>query len=491
MATVKSIKLLILEHDENDLELLLYELKKGALDFVTKIVETKDQFSNSLVDFCPDIILSDYSLPGFDGVTAFNIKQQICPDVPFIIVSGTIGEENAVELIKNGVTDYALKDKLFTVIPKVKRALKETRERLEKAIAEQNLRKSERQLAEAQIISKIGSWEIGEQGELIACSDELYRILDVDNNTPLSYEIFVGFVHPEDKPIVFKAQELAVETGTFEPVHFRIISHTGVTKYIEGRGSQRRDGKHITFIGTCQDITEKIKAEEQLAKYSEQINKERVEHQRKLVRASIESQERERAEIGRELHDNINQILAVTKAYIEASMQEDEMKEELLHRSIKNLQMAINEIRKISKSLVPPVMDKNGLVDSVQDLIENIQLVNPFAINFKCEKEQLINVSPKQQLALYRIVQEQFNNIIKHAQAHNVYIGLSEDNNYIDLWIKDDGKGFDPKERRKGVGLSNILSRIELFDGKLEVISSKGQGCTLKIHLPKESREVA
>jgi two-component system, NarL family, sensor histidine kinase UhpB len=491
MTTVKSIKALILEHDENDLELLLYELKKGKLDLIPKIVETKEQFSNALVDFCPDIILSDYSLPGFDGVTAFNIKQEICPEVPFIIVSGTIGEENAVELIKNGVTDYALKDKLFTVIPKIRRAIKETNERYEKAMAEQNLRKSERQLAEAQIISKIGSWEIGEQGELIACSDELYNILDMDLNTPLSYEIFLGFVHPDDKAIVLKAQELALETGTFDPVQFRIISHLGVVKHLEGRGSQRRDAAGISFLGTCQDITEKVKAEQQLVQYSEQIAKERVEHQRKLVRASIESQERERAEIGRELHDNINQILAVTKAYIEASLQEKDMQEELIERSVKNLQLAINEIRKISKSLVPPVMDKNGLVDSVQDLIENIQLVNPFAINFIYENEELRNVSPQQQLALYRIVQEQFNNIIKHAQAHNVSIGLTENNDFIDMWIQDDGKGFDPKERRKGVGLSNILSRIELFDGKLEVISSKGHGCMLKIHVPKEIKELA
>ena len=196
MTTVKSIKLLILEHDENDLELLLYELKKGSLDFVSRIVETKDQFSSALVDFCPDIILSDYSLPGFDGVSAFKIKQQICPEVPFIIVSGTIGEENAVELIKNGVTDYALKDKLFTVIPKIKRAISEASERREKAVAEQNRSKSERQLAEAQRISKIGSWELSEKGELIACSDELYRILDVNNNTILSYDILIGFVHP-------------------------------------------------------------------------------------------------------------------------------------------------------------------------------------------------------------------------------------------------------------------------------------------------------
>jgi signal transduction histidine kinase len=359
MKTTKSTKILIVEHDANDLELLLYELKKGGLDFVSQVVETKETFIGALANFNPDIILSDYSLPGFDGVTAFHHKQEIRADIPFIIVSGTVGEETAVELIKSGVTDYVLKDKLFTVIPKIKRALKETSERLEKAIALQ------------------------------------------------------------------------------------------------------------------------------------QIAKEREEHQRELVRASIESQERERAEIGRELHDNINQILAVTKAYVEAALMDEDMREELLDRSLNNLQMAIQEIRKISKSLVPPVMDQNGLVDSVHDLIETIQLVNPFAIHFNYEKEKLENVSEQQQLALYRIVQEQFNNIIKHAQATSVSIDLVEKNNFIDLWIKDDGKGFDPRERRKGVGLSNILSRIELFDGKLEVISSKGTGCTLKIHLPKESRAMA
>lgn len=491
MATEKSINLLILEHDENDLELLLYELKKGDLNFAPRIVGTREQFTQALMEAAPDIVLSDYSLPGFDGVAAFQLKQQACPDVPFIIVSGTIGEENAVELIKNGVTDYAIKDKLFTVIPKIKRAIKESNERREKVEAEQNLRQSQWQLAEAQRISKIGSWEISENGELIACSDELYRILDLGNEAPLSFEIFLDFVHPNDKSIVIKAQENAVAIGASDPVQFRIISKAGVEKYIEGRGSQRRVENVISFIGTCQDITEKVKAEQQLASYSEQIARERLEYQRKLVRASIESQERERAEIGRELHDNINQILAVTKAYVEASLTEIDMQEELAQRSIKNLQLAINEIRKISKSLVPPVMDKNGLIDSVQDLIENIRLVNPFAINFMYEREQLRNVTPQQQLALYRIVQEQFNNIIKHAQAHNVSIELFEKNNFIDLFIKDDGKGFDPRERRKGVGLSNILSRIELFDGKLEVISSKGKGCTLKVHVPKVSKEVA
>jgi two-component system sensor histidine kinase UhpB len=393
-----------------------------------------------------------------------------------------------VELIKNGVTDYVLKDKLFTVVPKIKRALLEANERREKASAEQNLRKSERRLSEAQVITKIGSWEINQQGELTACSKMMYSILGLPAGEPLSYEVFLGLVHSEDAAAVTRAQEAAMATGRLEPVVFRILTRQGEEKYVEGRGAMRRDSDGIAFIGTCQDITEKVKAELQLKAYSEQIAKERVEHQRKLVRASIEGQEKERADIGRELHDNINQILAVTKAYVDAAMNEEEKRDELLLRSLKNLDAAIQEIRRISKSLVPPTIDKNGLVDSVNDLIDTIRVVNPFAINFRYEKEKLSNLSQQQQVALYRIVQEQFNNIIKHAEATKVSIELTGSADLVNLLIRDDGKGFDPKAKRQGVGLSNILSRIELFDGKLEVIAAKGNGCTLKVLLPKEHK---
>src|ERR1700754_2462769 len=138
MKTEKTTKVLILEHDPNDIELLQYELRKSKMDMVSTVVENGETFQKALEESCPDIILSDYSLPAFDGGRAFQGVQQFCPHVPFIIVSGTIGEENAVELIKNGVTDYVLKDKLFTVVPKIRRALKEARESREKELAEQN-----------------------------------------------------------------------------------------------------------------------------------------------------------------------------------------------------------------------------------------------------------------------------------------------------------------------------------------------------------------
>lgn len=134
------IKILILEDNLNDAELIQRELKKSEFSFSSEIVQTQHEFITALDNFKPDIILSDYSLPSFDGVTAFHIKQKKYPDTPFIIVSGTIGEENAVELIKKGVTDYALKNKLFSLAPKITRALKDANDIKAKRIVDEKLK---------------------------------------------------------------------------------------------------------------------------------------------------------------------------------------------------------------------------------------------------------------------------------------------------------------------------------------------------------------
>ena len=129
MMTAKNLKILIVEDDPYDADLLLRELVKCKFNFSSKIVQTRESFENALEFFLPDIVLSDYSLPRFDGVSAFHITQVKSPDTPFIIVSGTIGEERSIELIKSGVTDYALKDKLFSLSPKINRALKDAEEK--------------------------------------------------------------------------------------------------------------------------------------------------------------------------------------------------------------------------------------------------------------------------------------------------------------------------------------------------------------------------
>jgi DNA-binding NtrC family response regulator len=140
----KKLRILILEDVPVDAELMERELRKGGIKFSSKRVDTKETFLKELKEFEPDLILGDYKLPSFDGLSALGIVQENCPNVPFIFISGTIGEELAIETLKSGATDYVLKDRLSRLVPAVSRALREVEERTERKRAEKSLQDSEK-----------------------------------------------------------------------------------------------------------------------------------------------------------------------------------------------------------------------------------------------------------------------------------------------------------------------------------------------------------
>jgi diguanylate cyclase (GGDEF)-like protein len=135
----KQLRILMLEDVAADAELAEHELRKANIQFSSKRVETKEAFLKELKDFAPDLILSDYTLPSFDGISALKIAREKCPDVPFIFVSGTLGEDTAIETLKMGATDYVLKEGLSRLVPAVHRALREAEERVERKQAEEQL----------------------------------------------------------------------------------------------------------------------------------------------------------------------------------------------------------------------------------------------------------------------------------------------------------------------------------------------------------------
>jgi DNA-binding NarL/FixJ family response regulator len=143
------LHILILEDMAADAELMEDELKQGGFNYVAKRVAGKSAFIKELKEFSPDLILADYSLPGFDGRAALKIAVDKYTDTPFIFVSGALGEELAIELLKKGATDYVLKNKLSRLVPSVKRALNELAERNERKKAENELRLKSKSLEEA------------------------------------------------------------------------------------------------------------------------------------------------------------------------------------------------------------------------------------------------------------------------------------------------------------------------------------------------------
>ena len=149
MSTPKTsgLRVLLLEDSNLDAELTLRELKRGGLEFVFTRVQNGPDFQRALTEFGPGLVLADFKLPTFDGRQALAMARETCPDVPVIIISGAVGEEIAVELLKNGATDFVLKDRLAgRLVPAVQRALREVEERQARRQAEADLRALNEQL---------------------------------------------------------------------------------------------------------------------------------------------------------------------------------------------------------------------------------------------------------------------------------------------------------------------------------------------------------
>src|ERR1700726_3382621 len=193
------LRILSLEDDPKDADLVQETLASDGIACHLTRVETEADFVASLEQGDFDLILADYTLPSFDGLSALKIAQQHWPHLPLIFVSGALGEEVAIEALKIGATDYVLKTRLFRIVPSVQRALREAEERTDLSRAEEALRRSEAYLAEAQKLSHTGSFGWDVSTGKIYWSQETFRIFEYDPPTDPTLELVIHRTHPEDR----------------------------------------------------------------------------------------------------------------------------------------------------------------------------------------------------------------------------------------------------------------------------------------------------
>jgi PAS domain S-box-containing protein len=213
----------------------------------------------------------------------------------------------------------------------------------------------------------------------------------------------------------------------------------------------------------------------------QQVISEKIARQRAIAKATIEVQERERNEIGRELHDNVNQVL--TSARLHLDHMEQEGTDQHKHRTISMnlINTAINEIRRLSSSLVPAALNDMGLLASIDELLQQVNGLGLLKIRFVHTGINEEALDPGLALSLYRIVQEQTTNILKYAEATEATITLEQKGGDLCLELQDNGKGFDPTRPRKGVGLANIINRADVYQGTVDITAAPGKGCRLKV----------
>jgi signal transduction histidine kinase len=213
--------------------------------------------------------------------------------------------------------------------------------------------------------------------------------------------------------------------------------------------------------------------------------------QRRLAESILHAQHQERARIGQELHDNINQILTSAHLYIDCLRQDSEDFDYVKGKAMEIILHAVEEVRHLSREMTLPDFERKGLVCSIKELINELSYNNRLEIQFNHADMVTIESQDQQlKLTLFRILQAQIRNIIKHSGASQVEISLHANNEQVRLGIRDNGLGFDLGTTKYGLGLAGIYERTGLYNGRVNLDTAPGRGCSLIITIPLELRRI-
>src|SRR5467141_620352 len=266
-----TIRVLLAEDVAADAELEIRELKRAGLRVTPRLVDRPDDFVAALREFTPHVILSDFSMPGFDGMEALALAREISPDTPFVFVSGTIGEEYAIRAMKGGATDYVLKNNLVRLPVAVTRALDEAKERGERRhaqaeldVARDRLREREAGLRRAQVMAKLGHVITGADGAFESWSETLPPLIGVEpSQMPKSTREWLEMLHPDDRERLRSASVEADVKGSRADLEYRLRRPDGawmhIRQVIEPLPGITAEPKR--WFSTLQDVTEEKEAE--------------------------------------------------------------------------------------------------------------------------------------------------------------------------------------------------------------------------------------
>lgn len=510
------LRILVVEDNPGDLFLLQEFLRSTDLE-IAEVVharllrEAKEALSAGHGGERVDLVFLDLSLPDSYGLDSYIGLQAYAQKVPVILLTGLTDTQIAPQALMMGAQDFLIKGDFDEKL--LGRAIRYSLERMRNL---RHLRESEERYRELFNNNPMPMWVF---------DSVTFRFLEANSSAVQHY----GYTREEflaktladirqDGDVEELREEVELIRGNPDGVKKGIRKHvkkSGEIIFVDVAWHNIRYKNRPAILVLAGDVTERIQLEEEL-------NEQRISRQKQITEAVIQAQEKERTEIGKELHDNVNQILGASNLYINTAMTDDEMRQELLERSTELVSNAINEIRKISKSLITPGLREIGLVESIEDIIDDLRVAGGrgagstsggarrtedseavdlagggvgawmaggapgerLAIDLDLQNISEDQIEDRRKLTVFRIIQEQLNNIVKHAQATRVLIRLSGEQDHIVLTIADNGVGFDVSRHRKGVGITNIISRAELFNGKVEIVSSPGEGCTLTVSLP-------
>jgi signal transduction histidine kinase/CheY-like chemotaxis protein len=534
----RTLRILHLEDDLRDAELVREMLFSEGLACTILRVDTQAAFIDALEQSGFELIFADYSLPAFDGISALNFAKEKTPDIPFIFITGKMGEDRAIETLKHGATDYILKDNLSRLVPSVNRALRELREKMEHKRSREVLEFSHLLL---QIVNRrtaidsmlkeviegikkftgcaaVGIRLLDDKGK-IPCEDlagfaeDFYKLgspLSLDSDRCLYLNVIKETTNPElpfytaggsfyingtTRSLETVLEEDRGETGltsnkfgyqSVAVVPIRVERNIiGVVLVADPRENQIPLGK----VETLEDVALQLGMAIQHTKVEERLKESEVKL-RHLSSELMAAQEKERKRIAGELHDSIVASLSAIKISIEKIFDQMGPDDWALARSknlIELVKQTIEETRRIMADLRPSILDDLGVIPAINWFCREFQKIYSGLFIEKQIDIEEDDISDGLKTPIFRIFQETLNNVAKHSQATLVKLSLSKSPREIKLLIADNGQGFDPELKSRaegtkgGLGLVSMRERAELSGGSFSLESQKGAGTTVRV----------
>ncbi|MEO8770613.1 MAG: response regulator [Ferruginibacter sp.] len=467
----KDYCILVVEDNSGDFTLIEDYLEEQI--FAPKIIHVRSFVeAKSLLERKEiyDVILLDLSLPDKSGESLITEINLLCPVCPVIVLTGYTDITFSVKSLSMGIADYLLKEDITATS-----LYKSIVYNLERKKTNTKLKESEKRYMNLFQLSPQPMW---------VYDPETLRFIKVNKAAIKNY----GFSEDEFLKLtvmdirgardMHKVKESLKKIPGKESAYDGRFTHYKKTKEpieVEIYSNEVMLHDKVYRSALAIDITEKLLMERQL------LDQKLIE-QKEIARAVVNAQEKERAGIGEELHDNVNQLLAASKLYLSHSLSKTGDNREDIVKSQEYITTAMDEIRKLSHVLVGPTQNRTvGLIESIEELISSMSIMGDikFSFNHASYNEEESEVGLK--LVIYRIIQEQMSNILKYAGASVVDIEIKKEEDYLVVNIEDNGKGFDTSVKSKGIGLKNIKNRAGLYNGIFHILSSPGKGCKMKI----------
>ena len=527
----KKLRILLLEDVASDAELTERELRKGKLAFSMKRVETREAFVRGLEELKPHLVLGDYHLPNFDGLSALSITQKKCPDVPFIFISGTIGEELAIEVLKRGATDYVLKNRLSRLVPVIRRALDEAEERVKRKKAEEALKNSAREWHVTFDAIRDPVFLTDLTGKILRCNEAMVRFLR---------KPFSGIVGQNCRELVCRLESMEeCPLRRMKKSHRREAGVLAISgRYLELTVDPllEKTGDLIGAVHIMADITEHKKAEKKLALYRE--------HLEELVKERTAKLEDTMKDLKKEV-DERKKAEGLIKMQNERLKELDRMKSEFLSTAAHELRTPLTSIVGFSEILLKRKLDEErsnrflriineesvslaGLINDLLD-VSRIESGKGFKINkaptdlggiilenvdlFKSQTDKHtfeVNLPPD--LSKIELDKDKINQVIENLLSNalkfspkggSLTVSVDKTDEKVKVAITDTGMGIPEKDLPHifekfyraesssiqaiggtGLGLAIVKYIVESHGGEISVESKLGKGSTFSFTLP-------